>query len=165
MQETTKAMIRWTYGALIVILMILISFCVSLSCMAPEAFKADIQGIHVGMDNLETVWKKSVQAETINYSGAGWVVVGTSVMAVIFVGAGLLLIRAFMKRGSMLTLLTRAVKKAGENSPEVVSEIKHHLRKCVHDSNTIDEVDRLEQDRKDLGRFARKMGNFAEQKT
>lgn len=109
------------------------------------------------------LWKKSVQAETINYSGAGWVVVGTGVMALIFVGAGLLLIRAFTKRGNMLTLLTRAVKNAGEGCPKVVSEIKHHLRKCVHDSNLMDEVDRLERDRKNLGKFARKVGTFAEQ--
>jgi hypothetical protein len=142
--------------------------------MAPEAFKADIQGIRMDMGNLETVaeelsiWKKSVQAETINYSGAGWVVIGTSVMAIIFVGAGLLLIRAFMKRGSMLSLLTRAVKNAGEASPfgdEVVKEIKRHLKMCVHAPDTVPEIDRLEKNRKDLGNFAKKMGTFAEQKT
>lgn len=160
--------------------------------MAPEAIRTDIQGLRADLGKLETVvdqkanstfvaerigfinnrteqtsqlaeelylWKKSVQADTINYGGAGWVIVGTGMMAVIFVGAGLLLIRAFMKRGSMLTLLTRAVKNAGEDSPgHVAEEIKHHLKQCVHKG------DFYEQDRKDLGRFARKTGNFAEQK-
>lgn len=111
-----------------------------------------------------SLWRKSIQAETINYSGAGWVVVGTGVMALIFVGSGLLLIRAFMKRGNMLTLLTGAVKNAGETSPEVVSQIKSHLKKCVDDTDSIEAEERLEQDRKNLGNFARKRGTFAEQK-
>lgn len=104
-----------------------------------------------------SVWRKSVQAETINYSGAGWVVVGTGVMALIFVGAGLLLIRAFMKRGNMLTLLTSAIKKSGDESPRIVSTIKYHLKKCVHEGSS------KEQDRQNLGKFTKKVGTFAEQ--
>lgn len=102
-----------------------------------------------------SLWKKSVQAETINYGGAGWVVVGTGVMALIFVGAGLLLIRAFMKRGNMLSMLTRAVKKSGKDT---VVTVKQNLKKCVHEGYHCD------HDRKRLGDFAKKVGTFAEQK-
>jgi len=160
-------------------------------CVAPEAVKMEIQGVRNDMGKLEkivdqkadntvvaeqvdqinnkieqttqiaeelSVWKKTVQAETINYGGAGWVVVGTGVISLIFVGAGLLLVRAFMKRGSMLTMLTRAVKNAGKEEPATVAHIKKHLRQCVHDGHHCD------KDRRDLGVFAKKVGNFTEQK-
>lgn len=163
-------------------------FCVLPGCVAPEAIKTDIQGIRNDMGALEkvveqkadnnvvaehvdeinnrieqttqiaeelSVWKKSVQAETINYGGAGWVVVGTGVIALIFVGAGLLLVRAFMKRGNMLTMLTRAVKNSGKDA---VVAIKHNLKKDVCEGHC------CEQDRKNLGNFAKKNGTFAEQK-
>lgn len=159
--------------------------------MSPGAIKTEIQGIRNDMGKLEKIvdqkadnivvakqvdqinnkieqttqiaeelslWKKSVQAETINYGGAGWVVVGTGVIVFIFVGAGLLLIRAFMKRGTMLSMLTRAIKNAGKESPETVVYIKKHLKKSVHDGY------HCEQDRFDLGNFAKKVGHFTEQK-
>ena len=106
-----------------------------------------------------SVWRKSVQAETINYGGAGWVVVGTGVMALIFIGAGFLLIRAFMKRGSLLTLLTCAVQKVGKRSPEAVQAIKEQLKAEVSNGGPF-----TEKDRKNLGHFAKKRGTFAEQK-
>jgi len=108
-------------------------------------------------ENL-SVWKKKIEAQTVNYGGAGWVVVGTGVMALIFVGAGLLLIRAFMKRGTLLNLLTSAIKKIGEYSPGTIGRIKFHLK---------DEVAKgrfLEQDRENLGLFCKKMGIFSEHK-
>jgi len=73
----------------------------------------------------------------------------------IFVGAGLLLIRAFMKRGNMLTMLTRAVKNSGKDA---VVTVKGNLKKDVHEGHC------CEQDRKNLGNFAKKNGTFAEQK-
>lgn len=105
------------------------------------------------------VWRKSVEAETINYGGAGWVVVGTGIMAIIFVGAGLLLIRAFMKRGSLLTLLTCAIQKAGKASPETVKTIKNQLRTETSNGGPF-----TTEDLQALGDFAKKMGTFAEQK-
>ncbi|KKN98969.1 hypothetical protein LCGC14_0142140 [marine sediment metagenome] len=105
-----------------------------------------------------SVWRKSIQAETINYSGAGAVVIGTSIMAVIFLGAGLLLVRAFMKRGNMLSMLTGAIKDVGKDSPDTVSKIKGELKKCVALG------DYCEKDRKNLGHFARKRGTFVGQK-
>ena len=105
-----------------------------------------------------SLWKKNVQAETINYGGAGWVVVGTGVMALIFLGAGGLLIRLFIRRGTMLSMLTGAVKRAGEESPYTVQHIKRQLKECVH------EGDFKEVHRQSLGNFAKKVGTFSKQK-
>ena len=97
-----------------------------------------------------SLWRKSVQAETINYGGAGWVVVGTGVIVFIFVAAGLLLIRAFMRRGSMLSLITAAVQRVGKRSPETIHAIKEQIHeevkkgRCTH------------KHRKCLGVFAKK---------
>lgn len=169
-----------------------ILFCVLPCCVAPEAIKTEIQGIRNDMGQLEkvveqkadntvvaehverienkieqttqiaenlSVWRKNIEADTINYSGAGWVVVGTGVIALIFVGAGLLLIRAFMKRGSLLTLLTCAIQKVGKHSPEAVQAIKKQLKTETSNGGQF-----TEQDRKDLGNFAKKKGTFVEQK-
>lgn len=139
-------------------------FCVLPVCVSPEAVKTDIQGIRNDMGQLEnvaeefSVWKKSVQAETINYGGAGWVVIGTGVIALIFVGAGLLLVRAFVRRGNMLTMLTRAVKNASEDSPDFMHVIKSQLERCVREGHF------CEADRKNLGHFAKKKGTFVGQK-
>lgn len=102
-----------------------------------------------------SVWKKSVQAETINYGGAGWVVVGTGIIALIFVGAGLLLVRAFMKRGNMLSMLTMAIKNSEQNT---IVAVKQNLKRCVYEGYYCD------QDIKNLGDFAKKRGTFAKQK-
>jgi hypothetical protein len=105
-----------------------------------------------------SVWRKNIEAETINYGGAGWVVMGTGIMALIFVGAGLLLVRAFMRRGSLLTLLTCAVQKVGKRSPEAVRAIKKQLKIETSNGGPF-----TEQDRKNLGHFANKKGTFAKQ--
>lgn len=172
----------------ITIMLIAVLGCfLNCGCISPEAIKTDIQGIRNDMGMLErvvdqkadntvvaeyvneinnkieqtaqiaedlSIWKKNIQAETINYSGAGWVVIGTSGIAFIFLGAGLLLIRAFMKRGNMLTLLTRAIKKSGSAN---TAHIKDQLKKCVHEGYHCD------QDIRNLGDFAKKVGTFVEQ--
>ncbi len=97
-----------------------------------------------------SVWQKSVQAETINYGGAGWVVVGTGVIVLIFVGAGLLLIRAFMRRGSMLNLITTAVQRVGKRSPETICAIKEQIHEEVKEGRC------TREHRKCLGAFAKK---------
>lgn len=120
-----------------------------------------------------SLWRKNVEADTINYGGAGWVVAGTGIMALIFVGAGLLLIRAFMRRGNLLTLLTGAIQSVGKRSPKVVQAIKEQLKTETSNgySCTSGTFKRYycigpftEQDRKNLGHFAKKRGTFAEQK-
>lgn len=153
-KEKTKVALK------IIATAILALFCVLPGCVSPNAVKMEVQGIRNDMNKLEkvaeelSVWKKSVQAEVINYNGAGWVVVGTGIMALIFMGSGLLLVRAFMKRGNMLTMLTRAVKKSGTDTS---NNIKHHLKKCVQEGYHCD------KDRRNLGDFAKKVGTFVEQ--
>jgi len=121
-----------------------------------------VEGIHNSIEQVTQVaeqlslWRKSVQADTINYGGGGWIVLGTSVMAVIFIGSGLLLVRAFMKRGNLLTVLTRTVQKVGESSPEAVHAIKKQLKIEVSNGGPF-----TEQDRKSLGHFATKRGTFS----
>lgn len=184
-QKEAKAKTKRNAATILTVLLFVLPGCVS-----PDAVKTDIQGIRNDMGVLEKIvdqkadntvvadsidqinnkieqttqmaeelslWRKSIQAETINYGGAGWVVVGTSVVVLIFVVAGILLIKAFMKRGAMLSLVTRAIKEVGKNSPYAVSLIKDRLKKCVHDGHN------CEQDRRDLGKFAEKNGNFAKQ--
>lgn len=180
-QKKTKAKSQGCATAILALL-----FCVLPGCMGKEAVKTDIQGIRNDMGQLKSLvdqkadnkvvaeqigqvsnrinqntqvaeelslWRKSVQAETINYGGAGWVVVGTGVMAFIFLGSGLLLVRAFMKRGNMLSMITRAVKNSGKDT---VVTVKKNLKRCVHEGYHCD------QDRKNIGDFARKRGTFSD---
>jgi len=132
------------------------------SCVSPDAVKisAEIQGIKNDMTNIEkladdmSVWRKNIQAENIDYGGI-WIVVGVSVVVLIFVGAGLFLIRAFMKRGNMLTMLTRAVKNSGSGT---IANVKYNLKECVHKGY------HCKQDMVNLGAFAKKRGTFVERK-
>ena len=188
MYKTTK---KTTAKKITTTAIIALLFCVVPGCVAPGALDTEIQGIRNDMGQLEklvdqkadntvvaeeieqvnnsiaqtaqiaeelSLWRKSVQAETINYGGAGWVVVGTGVIALIFVGAGLLFIRAFMRRGSLLTLLTCAVQKVGKRSPEAIQAVKDQLKQEVAEGRF------KEQDRKNLGNFAKKKGTFSVQK-
>lgn len=165
-------------------------FVVLPGCVSPDAVKTEIQGIRNDMGQLQklveqkadnnvvaeqieeinncieqttqvaenlSLWRKDVEAEVINYGGAGWVVVGTCIMAIIFVGAGLLLVRAFMRRGTLLTLLTCAIQKVGKTSPETATALKDQLKKEVAGGKF------SEEDRQNLGYFARKKGTFIEQ--
>lgn len=182
MQQKTAKLIA---SFIVTILLFVLLLCVVPGCVAPGAFKAqtEIQGLRNDMDARNdivaeqigevnnritqttkvadslSVWRKEVQAETINYGGAGWVVVGTGVMALIFVSAGYLLIRAFMRRGNSLALLTGVIQKAGKRSPEVVHAIKRHLREEVSNGGRFGACHK-----RHLADFARKNGTFIEQK-
>lgn len=105
------------------------------------------------------LWKNNIQADTINYGGAGWVVIGTGVVVLIFVGSGLILVRGFLRRGTMLKLLTTAIQDAGTNAPNSVVAIKHHLKECVK----LREFD--EKDRQALHSFVKRKGTYAKQKS
>ena len=167
-------------------------FCVVLQgCVSPGALKADIQGVRADMNSLEKVvdqkadnsvvaekidevnnnieqvaqiaeelslWRTNVKAETINYGGGGWIVLGTGVIALIFVGAGFLFIRTFIKRSNSLSLLTCANQKVEKYSPSSVVNIKEQLKREVKEGQF------REKDRQNLGKFAKKMGTFVEQK-
>jgi len=100
---------------------------------------------------------KNIDAETINYAGANWVVVGMSSMCLVFVIPSYLLVRSFIKRGSMLSLLTCAIQKVGNKSPGSVQLLKLQLEEEIRQKRFKPE------DKKNIGKFARKKGNFAEQ--
>jgi hypothetical protein len=169
-----------------------IFFCVVLQgCVAPGAIKAEIQGVRNDMGQLEKIvdqkadnsvvaekidevnnnieqvaqiaeelslWRTNVKAKTINYGGGGWIVLGTGIIVLIFVGAGFLFIRAFIKRGNSLSLLTCAIQKVGKYSPASVTNIKAQLKKEIQEGQF------KEKDRQNLGKFAKKIGTFTEQK-
>ncbi len=159
-----KTKIKSLGFAAIITTLVAILFCVLPSCISPEAFQTEIQGIRLDMEGMEkvtdqlSVWQKTVQAEIINYGGAGYVVIGTGAMALIFVVPGFLLIRAFMKRGSMLALLTKAVKETQKDHLQGVMAIKENLKYSVKEGHF------CEKDRKNLGIFAKKRGYYVEQK-
>lgn len=101
-------------------------------------------------------WKKSIQAETINYGGAGWVVVGTSIIVIIFLGAGFLLIKTIIKRSVLLKLLTQTIYNSEEH---VQSAIKKQIKHEVSNGGEF-----KPQDKEELKRFTKKMGTFIENK-
>jgi len=100
-------------------------------------------------------WKKVIQAKNITYSGGGWIVLGTGVISFIFVGAGVLLIRAFMKRGNLLTLLTCTMQKVVKDRPHVREAISDQLDKEVNNGGKFHK-----QDKEALAQFCRKVGTF-----
>lgn len=102
-----------------------------------------------------SILKKNGQIETIGYSEARWIIVGISLIAIIFVIMGLLLVRTVIERGNMLSILTRAVQKSGKDT---VVKIKQNLKKCVHEGY------HYNRDIENLAYFTRKAGTFAEQK-
>lgn len=163
-----------------------ILFSVMLNCVAPNAVKLELATVKDNFNQLRQLVDQKVDTKivtdtidnfkqeinqnlfdmnkTINnsgsivYGGGGWIVAGTGVISLIFVGAGLLLVRAFIKRGNMLSLITRAVKVSGQESPETVICIKKHIKVFVSAGYYSD------RDRQNLGSFAKKLGHFAEQK-
>jgi len=170
-----------------VLAIIALFLCVGPGCVSPDAVKTEIQGVRNDMGKLEKVVEQKAEittiaetiehfkqevnqnllamsktinnSGTIKYGGGGWIVVGTSLIAIIFVGAGLLLVRAFMKRGDMLTLLTGTIKNAGKNSPEIAQIIKKQLKIDTSNGGPF-----TERHRKSLGNFTKKVGTFMEQK-
>lgn len=118
----------------------------------PEAVKTEIQGIKNDMGQLKAIVDNKVDAKvmadtiddfkqefnqqlldinktinnsgTIKYGGAGWVVVGSSLMAIIFLSAIGLTIKYYLKAGkndSMLQLITKIVKNL---DPETQTKVK-----------------------------------------
>jgi len=131
-------------------------------CVAPGAIKSEVVGFKARLDKLEKVadtlvsWKSSVQAETINYGGAGWVVIGSIFIVTIFLGAFVLMIRMLLQKTNMLKLVTCAVKKTDRNTRQAVKDKiteevsnggpfkphhKHQLRQFTEKEGTFAEKD------------------------
>lgn len=129
-------------------------------CVAPGALKAEVTGLKARFDKLEkvaeeiTIWKKTVQAETINYGGAGWVVIGSIFIVTIFLGAFVLMIRMLLKKTNLLKLVTCAVQKTDS-----------HIRKAIKDQIS-EEVSNggpfKAHHKQQLRQFTEKVGTFAE---
>lgn len=107
------------------------------------------------VDKLELL-HRDIQADTINYGGAGWAVAASSIMTVLFLGATLfcvwLLIRG-NKFKTLLTLVTRAVQK----SPDPVkAQVKEKVEEQVGPFKEF-----WPHDKQALARFTRLAGTFA----
>lgn len=129
-------------------------------CVAPGAFKAEITGLKVKLNKLEKVaeeislWKSSVQAETINYGGAGTVAIGLIVITVVFLGAFALMIRMLLKKTNLLRLVTCAVQKT---DPHIRKAIKKQISEEVSNGGPF-----KPKHKNELREFTEKAGTFAE---
>lgn len=117
-----------------------------------EALTAKVDHINDMANNL-SVWQKQIEAQTIIYNGSGWVVVGTSVIVLIFVGAGLLLLKSFLKRGALLSMTTKAIKGASKKDSSIGSLIKEQIKEQIKNREA------TEADKVQLGIFTKRIGS------
>jgi len=155
--KTTKEKITKSITALFLLITLIMS-----GCAAPGAFKTSVTGVEARFEKLEkvaeelSVWKSSVQAETINYGGAGTVAIGLIVITVVFLGAFALMIRMLLQKTNMLKLVTGAVQKTDANTRKAIKDKiteevsnggpfkrhhKHQLRNFVEKAGTFAEKD------------------------
>lgn len=132
-----------------------------MGCVSPNA--ANVEALTLGLDKLNKVAEnlsiqvtKIVQAETINYGGAPWVIVGMSVVILIFLFAIYFVGKSLLKHKNMLHLVTCAVKKS---SPE----IRVGIKKQIEDEVIFDGFNGTfkKQHKQDLAEFTIKKGTFA----
>ncbi len=129
-------------------------------CVAPGAIKAKVIGFEARFDKLEKIadtlvsWKKSVQAETINYGGAGTVAIGLIIITVVFLGAFGLLIHMLLKKTNLLKLVTCAVQKT---NPHIRKAIKDQISEEVSNGWSF-----KPHHKHQLRQFTEKAGTFAE---
>lgn len=135
------------------ILLTTIIICVMLlstaSCMSPGAIKANAQ-IALAQTNAETIKDLRQQlfeiknSGIIKYSGAGYVVLGTVLMAIIFLLAIGIFLKYYFKAKNatnMLGLVTTAIK---DSSPEISNGIKAQIRKETSNDGKFNEQHRLQ---------------------
>jgi len=105
-----------------------------------------------------SIWRKNVTADTINnkFGGAGWVVMGTSLIVIIFVGAAFLLIRIIIKRGTLLKLLTQTVYNSDMS---IQTAIKKGIKYEVSNGGEF-----RPEHKEELRKFTKKIGTFIENK-
>jgi hypothetical protein len=87
------------------------------------------------LDKIELL-HKDIQAGTINYGGAGWVVLGGAVLVVIFLGSGVitvyLLSRNLSRTKGLLQLVTGAIQAS---SPDAQHEVKSKVKEKTSNGN------------------------------
>lgn len=105
---------------------------------------------------LKVEISKSQEGDNFYY-GAGWVVIGTSVMAIIFIGAIGLTIKYYLKAKSdaeILGLVTVAIKNV---KPEISRKIKEQIEHEVSNGGPYKEIHK-----KQLAKFVKNNGTFVE---
>jgi hypothetical protein len=111
-------------------------------------------------DKVELI-HKTIQAGSIHYGGAGWVVLGVGVIVALFlvagVGAFFVVTRSASKFKNLLTLVTSAVQQA---PPEVQDEIKSQIEQATSNGGPWDH-----QHKQALADFARAVGTFIPRNT
>ncbi len=121
-----------------------------------ESLTQEVNQISETTANLMN-WKKTINAETINYGGAGWVVLGLILMVMVFLSAiGLFLYFVFRyvsKYKGMLSLVTTAIHKS---NPETIVEVKKQIKKHASNGDP-----RQQQHKTHLSKHCRQEGLFA----
>ena len=107
-------------------------------------------------DNLNLQYNKLIQADTINYGGAPWVIVGMSIVILIFLLAFYFTIKSLLKHKNLLHLVTCAVQKT---SQEIKDGVKQQIEKEVSNGGSF-----KVQHKKELAKFAIKHNTFAKSK-
>jgi hypothetical protein len=91
--------------------------------------KVDIQQLDKIEQNLLKLDKTVNNSGVIKYSGAGWVVIGMSVMALMFMIVITGLIKFYLKsrdRTNLLSLVTKAISKVDSNTQTKIKEMIEH---------------------------------------
>lgn len=103
-------------------------------------------------------FQKTIQAGTIKYGGAGWVVVGFAVAIILFLGIPILAAYLMLRRAStlkeLLRLVTGAVNRA---DPEVQTAVKAEIENVIGDGTN----NFGDWHKKALRKLTEKMGTFA----
>lgn len=150
-----------------------------ISCVSPDAVKNQLGTIDAQLGELKTLvdmkadsrvvaeqidevnsrveqalWNQDIQAESIRYGGAGWVVLGACLIIIIFLSAfGLLIYYLLKRKNALLALVTCAISKT---APEVRKAIKAQIKEEALNGGEFSPDHKSE-----LSKFTKKMGTFA----
>jgi len=123
--------------------------------------KAQLGSVTTRLDSLEKVaddltikFDKKIQAETINYGGGGWIVLGACLIIIIFLSAFGITLYLLVKKTNLLKLVTCAVSKTSDHTRRAVKE---QVEKEVRNGGSFKPRHQVE-----LADFAKKCGTFAE---
>jgi hypothetical protein len=83
--------------------------------------------------SIKMVQDVTAGRDSIIYSGAGWVVAGAGVVALLFLGAGVAMFYLVLQRTKLLNLVTTAVSKA---TPEAQVSVKDNVKLLASDGLT-----------------------------
>jgi hypothetical protein len=103
------------------------------------------------------VMHKEISAETINYGGAGWVVLGATAVVIVFLLAGIGIVLIFVRNSFKLKGLLTLVTSAIQNSPSYAcNKVKAEIEKQTENGGPFGL-----KHKKMLREFTEKVGTFA----